>query len=208
VANRTQRETEDLIGFFLNLLVLRTDLSGLPSFRELLARVRRVALNAYAHQDLPFDLLVDALNPRREIPDQPLFQVKIDMQNKPSTPAPATSLPDVSLKGFDVEPGFTHNDLALHISEPGDRLELNLLYSLDLFDAPRMRGMLEDYRTVLSAVIADPEATLASLDENLDVSRRERELGRRREFKDSVRSRLRKVQRKPDPAESGKEDRA
>jgi hypothetical protein len=112
------------------------------------------------------------------------------------------------LKGFDVEPGFTHNDLALHISEPGDRLELNLLYSLDLFDAPRMRAMLEDYRTVLSAVVADPEATLASLDESLDSARRERGLERRREFKDSVRSRLRKVQRKPDPAESGKEDRA
>ncbi|HEX7184129.1 MAG TPA: non-ribosomal peptide synthase/polyketide synthase [Thermoanaerobaculia bacterium] len=195
VANRTHRETEDLIGFFLNLLVLRVDLSGNPSYRALLSRVRRVTLEGYSHQGLPFDFLVDALNPRREIPDQPLFQVKIDMQN---APAPSNELSAFSLKGFDVEPGFTHNDLTLHLTELGDRLELLLLYSVDLFDEPRMAELLEDFRTVLEAVVHDPDATLERLDSLLAESRAQRAGERKQGFKDAVLRRLQRAQRRVD----------
>ncbi len=112
VAGRTRPEIEPLIGFFVNTLVLRADLSGDPTFRELLARIRRAALGALEHQELPFELLVEELAPRRDLARQPLFQVAFAMQN---APIPEVELPGVTLAPLAVEPGTARFDLTLNI---------------------------------------------------------------------------------------------
>ncbi|RMF30995.1 MAG: non-ribosomal peptide synthetase, partial [Chloroflexi bacterium] len=114
IANRNRPEIEGLIGFFVNTLVLRTDLSGNPRFTELLKRVREVALGAYAHQDLPFEMLVEALQPQRDMSHSPLFQVMFVLQN---VPLEALELPDLTLRPVDVDRGTATFDLTLSMAE-------------------------------------------------------------------------------------------
>ncbi|WP_026410982.1 non-ribosomal peptide synthase/polyketide synthase [Actinomadura oligospora] len=158
IANRNRAETEGLIGFFVNTLVMRTDLSGDPTFRELLDRVRRTALDAYAHQDLPFEQLVDALQPDRDRTRHPLFQVMFDYgQGGGGTAAPDDG------DGIDIPWRSTLFDLTLVLEEDGDGLSGALEYATDLFDEATARRMTAHFGTLLAAVATDPGRRVADL---------------------------------------------
>jgi amino acid adenylation domain-containing protein len=161
VANRNRSEIEPLIGFFINLLVLRTDLSGNPSFQELLQRVRQVTLGAYAHQDLPFDRLVKALQPQRYLNHTPpLFQVLLVLQN---TPLPAFELPGLSLKMIEVEDTITRFDLALFLKETERGIEGKWQYNADLFAKTTITSLSTHFQNLLHSVTQTPDARLNTL---------------------------------------------
>ncbi len=170
VANRTQRETEGLIGFFLNTLVLRTDLSGNPTFAELLKRVREVALEAYTQQDLPFERLVEELQPERDLGSHPLFQVMIVLQ-KPATELPAFS--DLTMSFVPGEIVTAKFDLTLFLNETSDGLEMLLEYSTDLFEPKTIRRMLQHYQKLLECVATYPERRISELDILTDEERKQ-----------------------------------
>ncbi|HVR95216.1 MAG TPA: condensation domain-containing protein, partial [Thermoanaerobaculia bacterium] len=151
-------EVEGLIGCFLNTLALRADLSGNPSFAALLGRVRETALAAYAHQDVPFEKLLQELRPERDLSRTSVFQVLFNMLNAPGA--------DVGLPGLTIEPlGLSETaakfDLTLYVAERGEGLILNLVYNADLFDRPRMEEMLRQYRGLLDQAVADPGAAIS-----------------------------------------------
>ena len=160
VANRNRRETEPLLGFFINQLVLRTDLSGDPTFRELLGRVRETALEAYAYQDLPFEKLVEALQPERHLSRSPLFQTKLVLQNVPTG---AFELRDLTLRHLEIENNTSRIDLTLAIKDGGDYLSGSLEYSTELFDESTVKRMLAHYTTLLESIAANPEQRLSGL---------------------------------------------
>ena len=160
IANRTRAETEDLIGFFVNTLVLRSDLSGDPSFRTLLGRVREGCLAAYTHQDLPFEMLVDALQPQRDLSRNPLFQVLFALQN---APLPALELPGLSLQSVPATNEATRFDLEVHMMEQADGIIGSIVYSTDLFDAATIRRLLGHFQVLLAGITADPEQLLSHL---------------------------------------------
>src|SRR5262249_52047681 len=143
VANRNQAETEHLIGFFVNQLVLRIDLSGNPGLLELLHRARQISLAAHAHQDLPFDRLVEVLNPRRDLHHTPLFQVKLLLQNG----VVASEFPFANLvaKPINLYQGTPEFDLILNISESNPGLFVRLEYRKDLFNAASMAQFLRHF---------------------------------------------------------------
>ncbi|MCP4656406.1 MAG: AMP-binding protein, partial [bacterium] len=158
IAGRTRKEMEGLIGFFVNTLVLRADLSRNPTFRELLARVRQVALDGYAHQDLPFERLVEELAPERDLGTNPLFQVMFVLQNAPST---GVELPEVTVGTMGVEGGTAKFDLTLFLRESG--LGGTLEYNTDLFDATTMARLAAQFARLLGGIVEDPERRLADL---------------------------------------------
>ncbi|WP_375765651.1 amino acid adenylation domain-containing protein [Archangium gephyra] len=151
VANRDHAETESLIGFFVNQLVLRLRLGGDPTFRQLLAQTRQVSLEAYAHQDLPFEDLVRALNPERSMAHAPLFQVKLVLQN---TSRSVLELPGLRLEADVVDPATAKLDLTVLMSPSPEGLHCSWMYSMDLFDAPTMARMALHFQRVLEAVVA------------------------------------------------------
>jgi amino acid adenylation domain-containing protein len=150
IANRNRGEIEPLIGFFVNTLVLRTDLSGDPSFSDLLRRVREQTLGAYAHQDLPFELLVDELQPRREVNRTPLFQVVFVMQNAPFQPL---RLPRLTMALQPLENLTAKFDLTLSARENESGLTLGLEYNTDLFDSAIIKRMLQQFEVLLQGVV-------------------------------------------------------
>jgi amino acid adenylation domain-containing protein/non-ribosomal peptide synthase protein (TIGR01720 family) len=161
VANRNYQELEDLIGFFVNTLVLRTEVSGEQSFLELLDRVKKVALNAYAHQDVSFERLIEELQPSRSLSHTPLFQVMFVLQNDPS---PSIRLPGLELTSMEVESPTAKFDLTMMAEEAGPELVVSLEYSTDLFhDVTTIRRMLRHFGTLLEGVVADPGKRLAEL---------------------------------------------
>ncbi len=160
IANRTRAELEDLIGCFINMLVLRTDLSGNPSFCELLSRVREVALHAYAHQDLPFEQLVEAIQPERSLSHSPLFQVMFVWQDSSEQ---AWKLPGLTLHPLQIESGTAKFDLTLFLWEQADHIEGVLEYNTDLFEAPTIERLLAHYEHLLESAVAQPWQPLASL---------------------------------------------
>ncbi|HEX8149510.1 MAG TPA: amino acid adenylation domain-containing protein [Pyrinomonadaceae bacterium] len=160
IANRTRAEVEGLIGFFVNALVMRTDVSGDPTFRELLLRVREVALGAYAHQDLPFEMLVEELQPERDLNHTPLFQVMFVLQNAPRQ---TLELSDLRLCLQDTSSGTSKFDLTLFVQPSDDGLLASVEYSTDLFDARMMRRMLGHLRVLLEGVTANPDLRVAEL---------------------------------------------
>ena len=161
VANRNRGEIEPLIGFFVNLLVLRTDLSGNPSFTELLQRVRQVTLAAYAHQDLPFDRLVKALQPQRYLSrTPPLFQVLLVLQN---TPQKAFELPELSLKLLEVEDTTARFDLALFLKETEAGIEGEWQYNADLFNPTTINNFSTHLQNLLYSIIESPDARINTL---------------------------------------------
>src|SRR5262249_19833397 len=132
IANRGDTAFEDLIGFFVNTLVMRLRFEGDPTFAALVSRVRETALDAYDHQDVPFDLLVEALEPRRSHSHSPLFQVVFALQN---VPMEAIALEGLSVKTMDIDNGTAKFDLLVIAEHRGDGLRLEVEYSEDLFDA-------------------------------------------------------------------------
>ena len=160
IAGRTRSEIEGLIGFFVNTLVLSTDLSGNPSFRELLGRVREVTLGAYAHQDLPFEKLVEELQPERNLSRSPLFQVAFVLQNAPR--------PALKFEGLSVSPERLNSetvkfDLTLTMHEEAEALRASLQYNTDLFDAATIERMLGHFQVLLKGIIADPNQRILDL---------------------------------------------
>lgn len=168
MAGRTQTSTEGLIGLFVNTLPLRTRLSGDLSVRDLLSRVRGVTLGAYAHQALPFEKLVDALAPTRDLTRSPLFQVMLAMQ-----PAPVSlqRLGELTLQPVEVETTTAKFDLTLSLSETADGLRGSLEYSTDLFDAATIKRMLGHYESLLAGMVAQPSRCIAELPLLTDAER-------------------------------------
>lgn len=174
IANRNRSEIEGLIGFFVNTLVLRTDLSGNPSFLELLGRVREVTLGAYAHQDLPFEKLVEELQPERNLSRHPLFQVMFALQNAPME---ALELPGLTLSSLNIDFKTTRFDLEFLLwkgsdgfrSLWGERWQYSegmrgvVVYNTDLFDEATIARMLEHFKTLLEGIVANPQAKIADL---------------------------------------------
>ena len=160
VAGRNRAELEPLIGFFVNTLVLRADLSGEPSFRQLLDRVRDVTVGAFANQDLPFEMLVDALQPQRAMSHSPLFQVMFVLQD---APVDALELPGLTLMPQPSDTGTAKFDLTLSVTDTGDGLHGLLEYNTDLFRLETIRRMIQHLRMLLEGVIADPDRPVAML---------------------------------------------
>jgi amino acid adenylation domain-containing protein len=171
IANRNRAETEDLIGFFVNTLVLRTDLSGDPTFAELLGRVRSGALGAYAHQDVPFERLVEELAPERDLSRTPLFQVVFGLHN---APMPRMELaPGVGLTLEEPHTRTAKFDLSLLFEEGSDGLAGTVEYSTDLFDRATVRRLAGHLRVLLEAAAADPSARLSDLPLLAEAERRQ-----------------------------------
>jgi len=161
LANRTQVETEALIGFFVNILVLRTDMRGNPTFRQLLAQVREVTLKAYAHQDLPFDKLVEELRPDRTLSQTPLFQVLFVMQN---APRPTLEMAGLTLMPVAIDSGTAKFDLALFVSETETGIVGSWKYNSDLFDRETIAQMSNRFETLLGSIVAQPNSRLKTLE--------------------------------------------
>jgi amino acid adenylation domain-containing protein len=160
IANRHRAETNDLIGFFVNTLVLRTDLSGNPSFWELLKRVKECTLSAYAHQDLPFEYLVEKLQPDRDLSHNPLFQVSFGLQNVPTD---KLELPGLAIDYLKLESQTANFDLSLDIYETESGIAGVIEYSTDLFDAATISRMVGHFINLLSAITANPQQPISQL---------------------------------------------
>jgi amino acid adenylation domain-containing protein len=163
IANRNQVELEGLIGIFTNTLVMRTDLSGDPTFRELLKRVRETALGAYAHQDAPFEKLVEVLRPERDLSRTPLFQVMLNLLNVQQDHLTALEQSELSLELLEVESGTAQFDLNLVITDGEMGLGGSLEYATDLFDRSTITRMISAFRTLLESVVADPGQKIAAV---------------------------------------------
>ena len=192
IAGRNREETEQLIGFFVNTLVMRADLSGNPSFRELLARVREVALGAYTHQDVPFETLVEELQPERDPLRTPFFQVLFNYQN---TPLPEVEISGLRLAPIEVESGAARFDLSLNIVESGEGLAGTMEYDVDLFDAETVVRLMSHFETLLEDIAERPGASIHTL-EILTEAERQAQQQKKRERKGSMREKLKTTRRK------------
>ncbi|GAA0603000.1 hypothetical protein GCM10010174_19080 [Kutzneria viridogrisea] len=168
IAGRTDEAVEDLIGFFVNTLVLRTDTSGDPSFTELLGRVRQTDLAAFAHQEVPFERLVEVLNPARSLAHHPLFQVLLTVQN---TEQAQLRLPGAEVEFDGAGTGVAKFDLAFSLEESGEGLEGLVEYAADLFDRDTVQRLVDRLITLLRGVITDPELPISQLDVLSDTER-------------------------------------
>ena len=160
VAGRNHLGLENLIGFFLNSLVLRSDLSGNPTFRELLKRVRATTLESYAHQNVPFEKLVDELQTERNLSYNALFQVMLIVQN---TPVQGLQLPGLKLTPVATEFGTSKLDLTLTLEETQAGLVGSLEYSTDLFDSETIAHLLRHFETLLESIVVNPDRRLLDL---------------------------------------------
>ncbi|MCW5312701.1 AMP-binding protein [Nostoc sp. KVJ3] len=193
VAGRTRAETQGLIGFFINTLVLRTNLSGNPSFRTLLARVREVALGAYAHQELPFEKLVEELQPERDLSHNPLFQVMFILQN---APIPSIELPELTLHPLEVDSGTSKFDLKFSIWESIEGFKGSLEYKTELFDAITITRMIKDFEILLCNIIEQPDIRLNELAEILIISDKEQQQIKEQELECTSLEKLKMTKRK------------
>lgn len=169
IAGRSRPQTEDIIGFFVNTLVLRTHFSGALSFTELLGRVKEVALGAYAHQDVPFEKLVEVLAPVRDIRRTPLFQAMFILQN---TPPLQLRLGSASLRLLNI-PSNAKFELTLSLEESGDGIQGHLGYRADLFEAETILRMVGHYLRLLSGAVENPELSVATLPLLTDAEKRQ-----------------------------------
>jgi amino acid adenylation domain-containing protein len=161
IAGRNRQELEGLIGCFVNTLVLRGDLSGEPTFTTYLAQVRNRALDAYAHQDVPFEKLVEDLAPKRDLSRNPLFQTSLVLHN---TPVSRWQLPGLAVERIEGIRGSTAKfDLAMSLTETDGTLVGSLEYATDLFDAPTIEDMAGHWRALLEGIVADAEQRITQL---------------------------------------------
>ncbi|WP_338282406.1 condensation domain-containing protein, partial [Corallococcus caeni] len=160
IANRTRGELEPLIGFFVNTLVLRTRLEDDPSFLDLVEQLRRTALEAYAHQDLPFEQLVDVLAPERHLSHTPLFQVMLGLQNAPMG---RLALPELVLEPDAARSQTAKFDLFFDFAEAGERLRAFIEYSTDLFDRSTIERMARHFLVLVEAAVARPQTRISRL---------------------------------------------
>ena len=160
IANRNRSETEFLIGFFVNTLVLRADFSGNPPFTSFLQRVKEDALGAFAHQDLPFETLVEALQPERNMSHSPLFQMMFVLNN---APIKKLQLPELEISLIEIENKTTKFDLILNITETDEGLKGKLEYNTDLFNAGTMQRLVEHYQILTQSVLKKPQMQVAEL---------------------------------------------
>src|SRR6185503_11291970 len=170
IAGRNRAEIEPLIGFFINTLVLRTNVSGNPSFRELIGRVKEVALGAYAHQDVPFEKLVEELHPERDLSRSPLFQVMFSMQNVAADGAVETS--GLRLSPVESKRESAKFDLTLSLTDLGEAITGTLEYNTDLFETATIERISERFLNLLRAVAADPDQRVGHV-ELLSAAERE-----------------------------------
>jgi len=159
VANRNRAEVDGLIGCFVNSVVIRTNLAGNPTFRELLGRVREIALEAYAHQDVPFESVVEAVDPLRDPSQTPLFQVMFVLHN---VPMPAIELTGLKLTPLDVESGTATFDLTL-VMQVGEKLRASVEYNTDLFEAATIRRMIGHFINLLEGITSNPGQRISHL---------------------------------------------
>ncbi len=160
VANRNRLEIEDVVGCFVNTLVLRADLSGDPSVSQFLGRVREACLDAFDHQDLPFERLVEELRPARDLSRNPIIQVMFAMENMPLRPL---DLPGLTQAPLEIDPGVARTDLMLLVQETSQGLVGLFEYATDLFDAPAIVRMATHWRALLEAMVASPMGRLSEL---------------------------------------------
>ncbi|MDZ8085081.1 MAG: amino acid adenylation domain-containing protein [Nostoc sp. DedQUE12b] len=160
IANRNRAELEGMLGLFVNTLVLRNNLSGNPSFREFLHRVREVTLNAYAHQDLPFEMLVEELQPERDLSRNPLYEVMFVLQN---TPTSGEEVSGLTLRALDFDSGTAQLDIFLSMSESEEGLTGCLEYNTDIFDSTTITQLISNFETLLENIVVNPEQHLSEL---------------------------------------------
>ena len=160
ISGRNRAEIEGLLGFFVNTLVMRTDLSGDPTFRQLLRRIKETTLGAYAHQDLPFEKLVEVLNPERNASHSSMFQVMLSMLNMPMQP---WSLPGLRHERKMIDSGTSKFDLTLYVMEEPQGLTFICEYNTDLFNRDRIARVLGHFEILLEGVVADPDRCLSEL---------------------------------------------
>jgi acyl carrier protein len=172
IAGRGRAELENVIGLFINNLVLRTDLSGDPTFTELLSRVREVFLDAYAHQDVPFEKLVEELQPERDANMSPLFQVPFGLQ---AVPGRKFELPGLLLESLPIDSETVRYDLTVWILETATGFNALWTYNTALFDEKTIKLMHEHYERLLEGVVNAPDARLSSIEMSTEAETRERE---------------------------------
>ena len=160
IANRNRRELEGLIGLFVNTLVLRSDISGNPTFTQLLTYVKETCLQAYAHQDLPFEKLVAELHPPRDLSRHPLFQVMFILDNTPSS---SLELADLSLKHYEIENDTAAFDLTLSIKDDNGSLLGLIEYCTDLYEPETIERIVRHYLTLLESIVSNPEQNIDTL---------------------------------------------
>ncbi len=159
IANRTTVETEGVIGFFVNTLVLRTDVSGHPRFIDLLERVRETVLGAQSHQDVPFEQVVDALKPDRDLSHAPLFQVMFALQ---TLGRDMVEIPDLTIEPLEVDPGSAKFDLSLEMTLAPEGLTGFFEFNLDLFEPSTIARMAGHFLTLLEKIVAEPQRRLTA----------------------------------------------
>lgn len=175
IANRNRVETENLIGCFLNTLVLRADLSGDPPMTELMRRVRETTLAAYDHQDLPLEKLVEALQPQRSLSRMPLFHVAFTLERASED---VLSVPGMAFKLLHFESGKVQFDLVLHLVQTDDGLQGSLQYSVDLFEPSTIARLAGNLETLLRSIVAHPDARLSELRQSIIEANMQQQLAR------------------------------
>ncbi|KAB8315453.1 amino acid adenylation domain-containing protein [Tolypothrix campylonemoides VB511288] len=160
IANRNRAELEGMLGLFVNTLVLRNNLSGNPSFREFLHRVREVTLDAYAHQDLPFEMLVEELQPERDLSRNPLYEIMFVLQNSPVS---VQSVSGLTLRTLEFDSGTAQLDIFLSMSESPEGLTGCLEYNTDIFDSTTITQFINNFQNLLENIVANPEQRICEL---------------------------------------------
>jgi non-ribosomal peptide synthetase component F len=193
VSNRNRAETEGLIGFFVNTVVLRSNLSGDPDFVALLKRVREVCLGAYAHQDVPFEKVVALLRPERTLDRQPLFQVKLDVDDELKH---TLELRGLTLSPLDLPNDVGRYDLHLMLTQTKQGLIGNIVYDQNLFDEATVGMMSSQLERLLQQIVEQPEMRLSGLGEVLAQADKQYQAVRETDYRNTVREKLKQARQK------------